>query len=234
MRSSPRQSSPRVRRVPHTVAALLLGAGAGLRLGASVPKAFCEVAGRTLLAYSYQRFASHPLVRDVIVIVPASMVDQSRSLLPDANVVAGGVTRLDSVRVGLAALADDVDTVLAHDVARAFVPAAVIDRVIGALVDGVDAVVPAIAMIDTVKRVGADDRVIATLDRSQLRAVQTPQAFRRAALVAAHADAPEATDDASLIEAAGGVVVIVEGADEAFKITRPWDLRLAATLAVNA
>ena len=121
------------------------------------------------------------------------------------------MTRLDSVRVGLAALADDVDAVLVHDVARAFVPPAVIDRVIAALADGADAVVPGLPVIDTIKRVDADEVVLATVDRSELRAIQTPQGFRRSALVAAHAGAPEATDDAALIEAGGGQVVVVAG-----------------------
>jgi 2-C-methyl-D-erythritol 4-phosphate cytidylyltransferase len=218
---------------PLTVAVLLLGAGEGVRLGASVPKAFCDVAGRTLLEHSLDRFVDHPLVRDVIVIVPSTMLDHARSLAPGTEVIAGGTTRLDSVRVGLAALRADVDAVLVHDVARAFVPPEVIDRVVGALAAGADAVVPAVPVIDTVKRVkrvDADEVVISTVDRSELRAVQTPQGFRRATLVAAHRGDPEATDDAGLIEAGGGRVVVVAGADEAFKITRPWDLLIAQAL----
>jgi 2-C-methyl-D-erythritol 4-phosphate cytidylyltransferase len=216
-----------------TVAALLLGAGAGNRLGASVPKAFSEVAGRTLLMHSLERFRGHRLVRDVVVIVPAPYVERAQTLSGPSLVVAGGVTRLDSVRVGLAALADDVDTVLVHDVARPFVPAAVIDRVVDALTEGADAVVPGLPVTDTIKRVDSDERVLATVDRSELRAIQTPQGFRVAALVAAHEGAPEATDDAGLIEALGGTVVVVAGAEEAFKITRPWDLRVAEALATR-
>jgi 2-C-methyl-D-erythritol 4-phosphate cytidylyltransferase len=216
-----------------TVAALLLGAGAGNRLGASVPKAFSEVAGRTLLMHSLERFRGHRLVRDVVVIVPAPYVERAQTLSGPSLVVAGGVTRLDSVRIGLAALADDVDTVLVHDVARPFVPAAVIDRVVDALTEGADAVVPGLPVTDTIKRVDSDERVLATVDRSELRAIQTPQGFRVAALVAAHEGAPEATDDAGLIEALGGTVVVVAGAEEAFKITRPWDLRVAEALATR-
>jgi 2-C-methyl-D-erythritol 4-phosphate cytidylyltransferase len=219
--------------VPLTVAALLLGAGAGNRLGASVPKAFSEVAGRTLLMHSLERFRGHRLVRDVVVIVPAPYVERAQTLSGPSLVVAGGVTRLDSVRIGLAALADDVDTVLVHDVARPFVPAAVIDRVVDALTEGADAVVPGLPVTDTIKRVDSDERVLATVDRSELRAIQTPQGFRVAALVAAHEGAPEATDDAGLIEALGGTVVVVAGAEEAFKITRPWDLRVAEALATR-
>ncbi len=213
-----------------TVAVILLGAGEGIRLGASVPKAFCLVGGRTLLSHAYERFASHPLVRDVVVVVPAALVGSAGELGPAAQVIAGGLTRLDSVRVGLAALAPDVDAVLVHDVARPFVPAAVIDRVVAALDAGADAVVPGLAVVDTIKAVDAGHSVVATLDRSALRAIQTPQGFRRAALELAHADAPEATDDAGLIEAGGGTVVVVDGAEEAFKITRPWDLQIAEAL----
>jgi 2-C-methyl-D-erythritol 4-phosphate cytidylyltransferase len=219
--------------VPVTVAALLLGAGAGNRLGASVPKAFSEVAGRTLLVHSLDRFRAHPLVRDVVVIVPAAYVDRAQAMTGTVDVIAGGVTRLDSVRVGLAALADDIDAVLVHDVARPFVPAAVIDRVVAALADGADAVVPGLAVTDTIKRVDGGERVVETVDRSELRAIQTPQGFRVAALVAAHEGAPEASDDAGLIEALGGTVIVVPGAEEAFKITRPWDLRVAEALAAR-
>jgi 2-C-methyl-D-erythritol 4-phosphate cytidylyltransferase len=212
---------------------ILLGAGEGLRLGAAVPKAFCEVAGRTLLEHSLERFVGHRLVRDVVVVVPSAMLERANALTPglDVLVMAGGVTRLDSVRLGLAALRPDVDAVLVHDVARPFVPAEVIDRVVGALVDGADAVVPGLPVIDTIKQVDADEVVVTTVDRSLLRAIQTPQGFRRAALVAAHVGDPEATDDAGLIESSGGTVVVVAGADEAFKITRPWDLLVAEAVA---
>jgi 2-C-methyl-D-erythritol 4-phosphate cytidylyltransferase len=216
-----------------TVGAILLGAGAGVRLGADVPKAFCEVAGQTLLEHAVARFVSHPFVRDVVVTVPAELLDRARELTAKHNavtVVVGGVTRLDSVRVGLDELAPDITAVLVHDVARPFVPAAVIDRVVIALSEGADAVVPGVAVTDTVKQVDDDSVVVNTLDRSVLRAIQTPQGFRRAALVTAHEGEPEATDDAGLIEAAGGVVVVVAGADEAFKITRPWDLMVAEAM----
>jgi 2-C-methyl-D-erythritol 4-phosphate cytidylyltransferase len=221
------------RRSSLTVAAILLGAGEGLRLGADVPKAFCLVGGRTLLAHSFDRFVAHPRVRDVVVVVPAAFLDRARELGSGVTVIAGGITRLDSVRIGLAALAADVDAVLVHDVARPFVPAPLIDRVVDALAAGADAVVPGLPVTDTIKEVGAGEAVIATLDRSVLRAIQTPQGFRRAALEAAHTDAPEATDDAGLIEARGGSVVVVAGAEEAFKITRPWDLRVAEAIAAG-
>jgi 2-C-methyl-D-erythritol 4-phosphate cytidylyltransferase len=145
--------------------------------------------------------------------------------------VAGGSTRQGSVGRGLVALADDVEAVLVHDVARAFVPRALIARVARALDGGADAVVPTLPVTDTLRSVGPDG-VGPTVDRAGLVAVQTPQGFRRSVLVAAHeagrvAGRGEATDDASLVEALGVKVVAVPGAPEAFKVTVPLDLRLA-------
>jgi 2-C-methyl-D-erythritol 4-phosphate cytidylyltransferase len=218
------------------VAALLVAAGAGVRLGSNVPKAFHEIAGRTLLEHALARFIDHPLVRDVFVVVAADRVAQVQSMAGNSCVVtAGGVLRADSVRAGLERLGADIDAVLVHDVARPFVPAEVITRVVEALAAGADAVVPAVPVVDTIKAVrpdGVGEIVTSTLDREMLRAIQTPQGFRRAALVAAHREPREVTDDASLIEFAGGTVVVVAGADESFKITRPWDLRIAEALAL--
>ena len=214
-----------------TVAAILVAAGSGTRLGAGKPKAFCEVGGQTLLAHALQRFLEHGSVRDVIVVVPADHLRDVSS--PTAHVVAGGAQRHDSVAAGLAALAPDVDFVLVHDAARPFVPAAVISRVIDALVGGAQAVVPAVPVIDTVKRV-FEDVVVETVDRSALRAIQTPQGFRREVLIAAHAAGGPATDDASMAERIGVPVVVVDGSDESFKITTPWDLRVAESLVARS
>ena len=216
-----------------TVAAILVAAGDGQRLGASVPKAFCLVAGRTLLEHAAERFAAHPGVRDLVIVAPVALLESATSLVPAGVVLAGGRTRQDSVDRGLAALGEDVDAVLIHDVARPFVPAAVIDRVLAALAGGAEAVVPAVAVTDTVKRVDASEAVTETLDRAALRAVQTPQGFLRSVLVRAHlaSDGSGVTDDAALVEALGVRVVVVAGADESFKITRPWDLVLAEVVA---
>jgi 2-C-methyl-D-erythritol 4-phosphate cytidylyltransferase len=214
-----------------TVAAILVAAGSGQRLGASVPKAFCLVGGRTLLEYALEPF--HDRVDELIVVAPADSLDLARTLAgPKTTVVAGGDTRQQSVQCGLDAIAAP-DFVLVHDVARPFVPVAVIERVIAALQAGADAVIPALPVVDTIKAVAPDGTVGATLDRTQLRAVQTPQGFRCHVLRGAHAGAGElsVTDDAALVEAAGGRVVFVEGADEAFKITHPWDLLVATALA---
>jgi 2-C-methyl-D-erythritol 4-phosphate cytidylyltransferase len=210
-----------------TVAAILVAAGSGTRLGAGKPKAFCEVGGRTLLDHALQRFVGHDLIRDVIVVVPADYAHEVND--PAAHVVAGGALRRDSVAARLAALAPDIDLVLVHDAARPFVPAAVITRVVQALIDGAQAVVPAVPVVDTVKRV-FEDVVVETIDRSALRAIQTPQGFHRDALVAAHAAGGAATDDASMAERIGIAVVVVEGSEESFKITTPWDLRVAESL----
>ena len=219
-----------------TVAAILVAAGSGQRLGAGVPKALVEVAGRTLVARANARFADHPAVRDVVVVGPAAHLDQVAAQASGARVVPGGAVRAESVCRGLDALAPDVDAVLVHDVARPFVPSSVIDRVVGALAGGAVAVVPVVAVTDTIKRVESD-AVIATVARESLRGAQTPQGFRRAVLAAAYdrARANDAlstvTDDASVLEAAGHRVVVVAGDSRALKITTRWDLQVAALLA---
>jgi 2-C-methyl-D-erythritol 4-phosphate cytidylyltransferase len=215
-----------------TCAAVIVAGGAGHRLGAGIPKAFCVVAGRTLLDHAASRFVDHADVRDVVIVAPASWLEQAA--LPGTRVVVGGILRQDSVAAGLAALAPDIDTVLIHDAARPFVPAEVITRVVDALADGAEAVIPTVPVVDTLKRV-LEGVVVETVDRSALRSVQTPQGFRRATLEAAHAGSGgiEATDDAALIERGGGTVVVVEGASESFKVTHPMDLILAEALATG-
>ena len=135
----------------------------------------------------------------------------------------------ESVRRALAALPDSVQVVLVHDAARPLVPGALVDAVVAAVRAGADAVVPGLPVADTVKQVDAEGAVVATVDRSALRAVQTPQGFRRAVLDAAYGvpDAGEATDDAGHVERPAAGCVVVPGAEEAFKVTRPLDLLLA-------
>ena len=216
---------------PRTVAAILVAGGAGRRLGADVPKAFVRVGGATLLEHAAARFAGHPAVGPVLVVAPVDRLDEAAALV-DLPVVAGGATRQESVAAGLAALAGldpPVEYVLVHDVARPFTPAVVISAVVDALRAGADAVVPVVPVHDTVRRVDADGILAGVVDRSTLAAIQTPQGFRRDVLVAAH-DAPAAaavTDDAALVEAQGGRVVAVPGADESFKVTTPLDLARA-------
>jgi 2-C-methyl-D-erythritol 4-phosphate cytidylyltransferase len=150
-------------------------------------------------------------------------------------VVAGGHSRTASVRLGLAVLPDEVDVVLVHDAARALVPAALVEAVVAAVRDGAGAVVPGLGVADTIKNVDEAGVVTATVDRSRLRSIQTPQGFSRVVLMAAHeaaaggeaGEADEATDDAGLVERIGGRVVVVPGSEEAFKVTTPLDLLLA-------
>jgi 2-C-methyl-D-erythritol 4-phosphate cytidylyltransferase len=215
-----------------TVAAILVAGGSGQRLGANVPKAFVVVAGRTLLEHAMARFAGHPDITSVVVVAPAAFVGRAREVTT-ASVVPGGDTRQTSVAAGLAAVSVDADYVLVHDVARPFVPATVITDVVAALDRGADAVIPVLPVHDTVRRVGAAGELQGVVDRATLVAVQTPQGFPREMLVEAHAAGRyvEVTDDAALVEALGGQVVTVPGADESFKITRAWDLTVAAAVA---
>jgi 2-C-methyl-D-erythritol 4-phosphate cytidylyltransferase len=216
-----------------TAAAILVAAGTGERLGAEVPKAFVPVAGRTLLEHAAARFVTHPLVRDVIVAVPAAFTADAARHAPAATVVVGGVTRQESVACGLARVAPDVEVVLVHDVARPFVPTEVIDRVLAAL-ERADGAVPVVPVTDTIRacdpRTGELGQLV---DRTRLRAMQTPQGFRRAALVEAHerGHGLQVTDDVALVEALGRPVVAVAGDERAFKITVPLDLALAEVLA---
>jgi 2-C-methyl-D-erythritol 4-phosphate cytidylyltransferase len=198
-------------------------------MGAGVVKALRELAGSPLLLHAVRGVRAVPAVGPVVVVAPVGLVNDLTVLLSayDVLVVAGGEQRQDSVRLGLAALPAAVDSVLVHDAARALTPPAVFDAVIAALRAGAEAVVPVLAVADTVKRVDGD-RVLATVDRSDLRAVQTPQGFSRAVLEAAHAQSgPAATDDAALVERMGRTVLTVPGSEEAFKVTRPFDLLVA-------
>jgi 2-C-methyl-D-erythritol 4-phosphate cytidylyltransferase len=213
---------------PGTVAAILVAGGSGQRLGAEVPKAFVRVGGATLLEHAAARFAGHPDLVAVVVVAPAGYVDHAAELVA-LPVVAGGATRQASVAAGLAELVpSDVEYVLVHDVARPFTPAAVITAVVDALRAGADAVVPVVPIHDTVRRLDVGGALAGVVDRTTLVAVQTPQGFRRDVLIAAHAAATDTvTDDAGLVEAQGGRVVAVPGADEGFKITTPLDLARA-------
>lgn len=219
-----------------SVAAVLVAAGSGERLGHGMPKALVGLGGRTILDWAVEAFAGHPELDELVVAAPAASVETIASTIVagcprPCAVVPGGANRTESVRRGLAALGDRPEFVLVHDAARPLVPARLITDVVAALRNGADAVIPVLPVADTVKRV-ADDVVLATVDRTELRRVQTPQGFRAAILRAAYAAAPElvATDDAGLVEAQGIKVHTVAGDEAAFKITTPHDLRLAELL----
>ncbi|MDQ2796165.1 MAG: 2-C-methyl-D-erythritol 4-phosphate cytidylyltransferase [Actinomycetota bacterium] len=219
---------------PRTVAAILVAAGSGARLGADVPKAFVLVGGRTLLQHTARRFADHPAIDHFVVVAPATHLDEAAAST-GAEVVAGGATRQQSVLAGLAALGPDVELVLVHDVARPFVPDSVITAVVAALGQGADGAVPVVPIHDTVRRIDADGAFVEVFDRSSLVAVQTPQGFVREVLVQAHAAGRDldVTDDAALVEALGRTVKAVPGDDAAFKITRPRDLAVAEVIAAS-
>jgi 2-C-methyl-D-erythritol 4-phosphate cytidylyltransferase len=215
-------------------AAIVPAAGRGERLGPGTAKALRLLGGAPLLVHAVRTLARARLVDLVVVAAPPDQVEQVRGLLADhhggaaLSVVAGGASRQESVRRALASLPDSVASVLVHDAARPLAPVELVDTVAGAVRDGADAVVPAVPVADTVKRVDGE-QVVETVDRSALRAVQTPQGFRRSVLEEAHlaAGAEESTDDAALVERLGCAVMVVPGAEEAFKVTRPLDLVLA-------
>lgn len=220
-------------------AAIVPAAGSGERLGPGMPKALRMLGGQPILVHAVAALAAARSVDIVIVAAPADRVDEVRALLAgqerdaDVRVVAGGATRQESVARALQVLPPEVDVVLVHDAARPLVPVTLVDSVTAAVRSGVDAVVPAMPLADTIKTVDEAGRVTGTVDRGTLRAVQTPQGFRREVLERAHAaadpDAP-ATDDAGLAERIGVTVLAVPGHEEALKVTRPSDLLLAESL----
>lgn len=213
-----------------SVGVVVPAAGAGTRLGPGAPKALRALAGEPLLVHAVRRLRQCPSVGPVVVAAPPGAVGDVGALLSPYGVlvVAGGAERQDSVAAGLAALPPEVELVLVHDAARALVPVAVVEAVVAALRAGAAAVVPVLPVADTVKRVGAAGQVLATVPREDLRAVQTPQGFRRDVLEQAHrAAGGSLTDDAGLVEAAGVTVQTVPGAPEAFKVTTPFDLLVA-------
>ena len=223
-----------------TVAAIVPAAGRGERLGPGQPKALRTLGGVPMLVHAVRALSRARLVDLVVVAAPPDGVAEVRALLDlhdagaDVRVVAGGAERQESVALALDALPDDVDVVLVHDAARPLAPSRLADAVAAAVTGGRDAVVPVLPVVDTVKQVSGDT-VVATVDRSTLRAVQTPQGFRREVLEQAHrehrtGDGVEVTDDAGLVERIGRAVTVVAGHEDAFKVTRPVDLVLAEAL----
>jgi 2-C-methyl-D-erythritol 4-phosphate cytidylyltransferase len=218
---------------------VLVAAGAGGRLGGGRPKAFVGLAGRPLLAESLERLDASDWVDAIVVAAPPGWEEPAILLAEElvaskvAAVVTGGSTRAESVRVALAEVPDDVLVVLVHDAARPLVDDLVIERLLGRLAEGVDGVVPGVAIGDTVKRV--ERGIVAeTIDREALVAVQTPQAFVSDRLRAAYAgELAGATDCASLVERAGGRVAVVEGDRRLVKVTTADDLELVARLVAD-
>ncbi len=207
--------------------AIIVAAGSGERLGAGRPKALVVCAGRTLLDWSLERVREAGIGRIVVATPPGATIDA-----PDVVTVPGGATRSASVRNALDAVGDP-EAVVVHDAARPLASPALFGATLAALVDS-DAAIAAAPVPDTVKEADSDLRVERTLDRSRLWAVQTPQAFRTATLRRALSVSDEvlarATDDAWLVERAGGRVRVVPTTAPNPKVTTPVDLELAALL----
>ena len=218
-----------------SVAAVIVAAGSGQRLGGP-PKQFRPLGGRPMLSWSCELFSRNPAVSELIVVVPSEVLQQPPSWLQsyDAVLVGGGSTRSESVASGLSAI-QSAEMVAIHDAARPFVTAALLSSLLAAAEKHV-AVIPVLEIPDAIKRVQASDgsSVSGTLDRSELRAAQTPQVFPVRLIRDLHerasASGHSTPDDAALAEAGGVVVRTVPGERWAFKVTRPEDLALSEWL----
>lgn len=203
--------------------AVVVAGGTGSRFGG--PKQFADLRGRPLAAWSLA--TARQACDGVVLVVPA---DATVGPWDADVVVAGGSTRSQSVRAGLAAVPDSAEVVAVHDAARPLARLSLWKAVLDAVLAGADGAIPAAPVTDTVKEVGAGGRLV-TLDRTRLVAVQTPQAFRAGVLRQAHLSGADASDDAALVEAAGGRVVLVDGPPDNLKVTSPLDLVVVAALA---
>lgn len=195
---------------------IVVAAGSGARYGGA--KQYEDLAGRRVLDHSLAAMAA---ADGIVAVVAADAPDEPAA----TATVVGGATRSASVRAGLAAVPPEAEVVVVHDAARPLATPALLAAVVEAVVAGADAALPAVAVVDTIRR-----RDGTPVDRDDLLAVQTPQAFAATALRAAHQGEPEATDDATLVAAAGGTVVVVDGERRNLKITTPDDLLVAAAL----
>ena len=226
---------------PQPVAALVVAAGSGVRMGSDIPKALRRLAGEPLLVHAIRRLARGGVTSMVVVVRPEDEAEIGEALtaIDDAvelRVVPGGAERQDSVRLGLQAVADLVPSpsvLLVHDAARPLVDPDTVARVVAAVHDGDAAVVPVVDVVDSIRQRDSSGGSVG-LDRSRLLAVQTPQGFDTDTLVRAHAHVAEhgvaVTDDAGACEAAGVQVATVEGSTTGLKITHPYDLVLAEAM----
>jgi 2-C-methyl-D-erythritol 4-phosphate cytidylyltransferase len=221
--------------------AIIVAAGSGVRLGMNSPKAFVLLAGRPLLEYSLRAIAGVESIGEAVVTAPAGMESRGRAEVErvglgiPVKVIAGGAERRDSVRIALAFTSAESDVIVVHDAARPFATPDLFTRCLAAALQCGGAIA-AVAVADTLKQ--ASDRTIAaTVPRAGLWQAQTPQAFRRASLIAAHELARRngwaATDDAELVERCGGRVELVDGSVSNLKITTAADLEMAEALAAR-
>jgi 2-C-methyl-D-erythritol 4-phosphate cytidylyltransferase len=221
---------------PRPVVAIVPAAGSGERLGAGVPKAMALLAGEPILAHAVRALVADDRVGLVVVAAPEGLEDAMAEVAAGSSrgvpvvAVTGGTTRAESVTRALAVVPEEFGVTLVHDAARCLVPIEVVGEVIDAVLAGADAVVPGAPVVDTIRELSADGGS-RTIDRSSLRAVQTPQGFSTDVLRRAHATGdPGATDDAGMVEALGLHVVLVPGHPRAFKVTTAQDLLLAGAI----
>jgi 2-C-methyl-D-erythritol 4-phosphate cytidylyltransferase len=220
-----------------SVWAVLAAAGSGDRLGADRPKAFARLGDEPLLAQSLKRLDDSDWVDFIVVAAPPGWEEPAILLAEElgcskvSSCVTGGATRGESVARALAEVPEDAAVVLVHDAARPLVSDEVIERVLTALNEGWDGALPGLPLADTIKRVDGD-RVVETLNRDELRAVQTPQAFVASVVreAYAHGDVAAAKDCSVLVEARGGRIKVVEGDPKLIKITDVGDLERVAAL----
>jgi len=221
--------------------AIIVAAGSGIRLGVGEPKAFVKLHGHAMLHYSLATFAGLPSIVEVVIAIPAGMERKTRDeaaragLAVPVKITPGGLERQDSVRIALALTSAEAEVIVIHDAARPFADATLFSRCLAAA-SARGAAIAAIPVADTLKRV-ADGTIQATVKRAGLYQAQTPQAFQRRLLIAAHERAARehiiATDDADLVEQIGGTVEIVEASATNLKITTKADLMVAECLAVS-
>jgi 2-C-methyl-D-erythritol 4-phosphate cytidylyltransferase len=213
-----------------SVWAILVAAGRGERLGLDQPKAFARLGDEPLLAEPLRRLDACDWVDSIVLVAPAGWEEPAILLAEEVGAgkvsacVAGGETRTDSVRLGLAEVSDDALVVLVHDAARPLLTDAVVERVLEPLREGWDGAVPGVPVADTLKRADAQRGVQESVSRDGLWAVQTPQAFAADVLRRAYAREGTATDCAGLVEAAGGRVRVVDGDPRLLKVTTESDL----------
>lgn len=239
---------------PHelpTLGVVLVAAGRGERLGANMPKAFVELDGRTLIEHCLDSVCALPHSGHLVIVVPDSHAAEALAIVEatdhrdsgwEISVVPGGRERDESVRFGLAVVPDHVDVVLIHDAARPLTPTAQFELVSSAVHRLGESVIPVLAVADTIKRIDASGVVHETVDRSSLVSVQTPQGFPRELITAAHETLRRATDgatpptdDAEVVQRAGGSVHTVPGDALAHKLTTQEDrMLLEALLAANS
>ena len=243
MQNLPESPSTSTRRLAE-VGVIVVAAGQGVRLGAGVPKAFVDLGGMTLLEHCIRTALRLDRLAHLVLVVPGDCAAEALELADectppgtfcDVSVVAGGRERHESVRFGLDALTDAVSTVLIHDAARPLASTDLFESVIAAVHRTRAGVIPAVPVTDTIKRIDENGMVNETVDRRALVAVQTPQGFVREDIASAHATAQLQeqsgtstsllpTDDAEVLERAGGSVHVIAGEERARKVTTPHDL----------